>query len=120
LQSSLQKSFQFIFLFFYNFTNIKKNECHKFKPATQSAIYSATPFLKKWFCKLSTTFLEPEKKSEFAEPLFSNLEKNLSLQYHFSKKWLQIKWISALLQSIKNNTWTITCFVDERIDPLPP
>ena len=53
----------------------------------QWSIYSATTFLEKcrkavlekWFCKLrfffwSTTFLEPEKKSEFAEPLFSNLK----------------------------------------------
>ena len=45
----------------------------------------------------STTFLEPEKKSEFAEPLFSNLKKNHTLQNHFSRtKWLQIKWLSGI------------------------
>ena len=44
----------------------------------------------------STTFLEPEKKSKFEEPFFSNkiswtrlLE---PLFYTFLEKWLQIKW----------------------------
>ena len=47
-----------------------------------------------FFC--STTFLEPEKKSEFAEPLFSNLKKiwvcrTTFLKPFFLEKWLQIK-----------------------------
>ena len=42
--------------------------------------FSRKLVLEKWFCKLvfffwSTIFLEPEKKTEFAEPLFSNLKK---------------------------------------------